>query len=46
MLTWLARHGYVAQRSGLTALGYGFEICSTGGRPETFRVSRFSIPAR
>ena len=45
MLTWLARHGYVAQRSGLTALGYGFEICSTGGRPETFSVSRFSITA-
>jgi hypothetical protein len=46
MLTWLVRHGYLPHRSGLTALSYGFEICSTGGRPETFRVSRFSISAR
>jgi hypothetical protein len=46
MLTWLVKHRYLPQRSGLTALSYGFEICSTGGRPETFRVSRFSITAR
>ena len=46
MLTWLVRNRYLPQGSGLTALSYGFEICSTGGRPETFRVSRFSISAR
>jgi hypothetical protein len=46
MLTWLVGHRYLPQRSGLTALSYGFEICSTGGRPETFRVNGFSISAR
>jgi hypothetical protein len=45
MLTWLATHGYLPERSGLTAISYGFEICSTGGQPETFTVSRFSISA-
>ena len=43
MLTWLASHGYLPQRSGLTDISYGFEICSTGGRPETFTLSHFSI---
>jgi hypothetical protein len=46
MLTWLEKHGYLPHGSGLTALSYGFEICSTGGRPEAFSVSRFSITAR
>jgi hypothetical protein len=45
MLTWLVSHGYLPQRSGLTDISYGFEICSTGGQPETFTVSRFSISA-
>jgi hypothetical protein len=45
MLTWLVSHGYLPQGSGLTAISYGFEICSTGGQPETFQVSRFSISA-
>jgi hypothetical protein len=46
MLTWLVRHRYLPQRSGLTDLSYGFEICSTGGRPETFTVSRLTFTAR
>ena len=45
MLDWLVRRGYLPQGSGLTDISYGFEICSTGGRPETFTVSRFSISA-
>jgi hypothetical protein len=46
MLRWLVSHGYLPKESGLTDISYGFEICSTGGRPETFTVSRFSISAR
>ena len=46
MLTWLVSHGYLPKESGLTDISYGFEICSTGGRPERFSVSRFSISAR
>lgn len=45
MLTWLERHGYLPQESELVNISYGFEICSTGGRPETFTVSQFSISA-
>ena len=45
MLTWMVDHRYLPQNSTLTAIGYGFEICSTGGRPETFTVSHYSISA-
>lgn len=45
MLTWLMSHGYLPHGSGLTDISYGFEVCSTGGRAETFTVSRFSISA-
>jgi hypothetical protein len=45
MLTWLGNHGYLPQGSTLTATGYGWEICSTGGVNETFHVSSFSITA-
>jgi len=43
MLQWLVAHGYLPKNSGLWAIGYGWEICSTGGVNETFKVSRFSI---
>jgi hypothetical protein len=46
MLTWLVAHRYLPQGSGLTDISYGFEICSTGGRPETFQLSHFSIRTR
>jgi hypothetical protein len=45
MLTWLQNHGYLPQASTLTAIGYGWEIASTGGRSETFTVSQYSISA-
>jgi hypothetical protein len=44
MLNWLVNnHGYLPQGSGLTAIGYGFEICSTGGVDENFEVDSFSV---
>ena len=44
MHTWLVNNGgYLPQGSSLTAIGYGFEICSTGGADETFQVKDFSI---
>jgi hypothetical protein len=43
MTTWLEDNGYMPQKSTITALSYGFEICSTGGQNQDFRVSRFSI---
>jgi len=43
MTTWLETKGYLRQNSTVTALSYGFEISSTGGQNEEFRVSDFSI---
>ena len=43
MLRWLEGHHYLPARSGLWAIGYGWEICSTGGRPETFTVSAYAL---
>lgn len=45
MLSWLEGHRFLPRSSSLTLIGYGWEICSTGGRPESFQVSRFSISA-
>jgi hypothetical protein len=45
MLTWMENNGYLLHNSTVTDLSYGFEICSTGGKPETFTVSGFSISA-
>jgi hypothetical protein len=43
MLTFLENHGYLPQNSTLASIGYGWEIASTGGQPETFTVSGYSI---
>jgi hypothetical protein len=43
MLTWLVNHGYLPARTGLWSVGYGWEICSTGGVNENFQISRYSI---
>jgi hypothetical protein len=43
MLRWLVTHGYLPPSSGLWAIGYGWEICSTGGVNENFQVNHFSI---
>lgn len=43
MLTWLENHGYLPSGSNLTDISYGWELCSTGGQPETFTMSRFTV---
>jgi hypothetical protein len=45
MLRWLVTHRYLPAHTGLWLIGYGWEICSTGGRPETFTVSAFTLRA-
>ncbi len=45
MLNWLVARGYLPKNSGLSLIGYGWEICSTGGQNETFQVSNFSVTA-
>jgi hypothetical protein len=43
MLTWLVDHGYLPSNAGLWSVGYGWEICSTGGVNENFQVRGYSI---
>jgi hypothetical protein len=45
MLQWMVAHGYYPAGSGVSQIDAGFEICSTGGVPENFRVSRFTLTA-
>jgi hypothetical protein len=46
MLNWLVAHGYMESDTGLFSIGYGWEICSTGGHNENFQVKNFSITAK
>jgi hypothetical protein len=49
MLTWLETHGggkYLPAKPTLTAISFGFEICSTASRDQTFRVNDFSFTAK
>lgn len=43
MLTWLVNHEYLPAGTGLWLIGYGWEICSTGGANENFLVNSYSI---
>jgi hypothetical protein len=43
MLTWMENHGDLPAKSTIGLLGYGWEICSTGGKNETFQENGFSI---
>jgi len=43
MLGWLESHGYSPAGSGLNQIDFGWEICSTGGKAETFTMSRYDL---
>jgi hypothetical protein len=43
MVKWLETNGYLPAGSTWTALSNGWEICSTGGVPETFSYNNFSL---
>ena len=43
MLKWEVTNRYLPAETGLWSVGYGWEICSTGGANENFRVTSFSI---
>jgi Glycosyl hydrolase family 12 len=42
-LKWLQGHGLVSAGAQLGQVDFGFEICSTGGKPEKFAVSRYTL---
>jgi hypothetical protein len=43
VLNWLQSNGYVASTADLGQVDFGWEICSTGGVPETFTVSSYTL---
>jgi hypothetical protein len=45
MFQWLIQKGWLSSNSTLNQVGYGPEIVSTGGTPETFSYSNFSVTA-
>ena len=42
-LRWLQARGLVSSSATLGQVDFGWEICSTGGRPETFTISKYSL---
>ena len=42
-LYWLIQHRIESARTAIGQVDFGWEICSTGGRPETFTVSAYSL---
>ncbi len=45
MLRDLQSRGLASSRATIGQIDFGFEICSTGGAPETFLVSRYTLTA-
>lgn len=45
LLKWMQANGYASADATLSLVDGVFEICSTGGAPETFRVSSYSATA-
>jgi hypothetical protein len=46
LLKWMQTNGFAAPGATIGLIDGVWEICSTGGVPETFRVSRYSLTAR
>lgn len=46
LLQHLQAQGLASSAAAISQIDFGFEICSTGGVPETFSVSRYSLTAK
>jgi hypothetical protein len=46
LLAYLVDHGYQRADSLVEIIEFGWEICSTGGRPQTFAIEDYSITRR
>jgi hypothetical protein len=46
MLKWLVRHHYESRTTRIGQIDFGWEICSTGGVRETFKVTGFRLKTR
>lgn len=45
-IDWLMQHGYVPASATMTQAEFGWEIASTGGHTEDFRISHYWLQAR
>jgi hypothetical protein len=43
MLRWLVRHHYESRTTRIGQVDFGWEICSTGGVRETFKVTNYTL---
>jgi len=43
MLEWLQAHGYSPKDAGVNQIDFGWEICSTGSKAETFTISGYDL---
>jgi hypothetical protein len=43
LLRWMQGHGFMAPGATIGLIQFGWEICSTGGSPETFAVHGYSL---
>lgn len=43
MLTWLMRHHHESRTTGIGQVDFGWEICSTGGAREVFKVADYTL---
>jgi hypothetical protein len=46
MLRWLVRHHYESPGTAIGQIDFGWEICSTGGVRETFKVTDYTLKTR
>ena len=46
MLRWLTHHHFESTRTTINQVDFGWEICSTGGVRETFKVRNFTLRSR
>jgi len=44
LFSWLQSNGYSSE-TGINQIDYGFELCSTSGRTETFDVTNYTLDA-
>jgi hypothetical protein len=48
LLQWLVKHKYITaanQNTGIAEINFGWEVCSTNGKPDTFTMKSYSISA-
>ena len=46
LLKWMQANGFAAPGAAISLVDGAWEICSTGGAPETFRVFSYSVTAK